>query len=797
MTQEEARLVGDEWFAHARAAQYPLTEPSGTWLVMGGRGSGKTRLGAEWVHGLVHGFAPFASRGFMHIALIGETLGDVREVMIDGPSGISTIARGERPRYEPTRRRLLWDNGATAHVFSSEDPDSLRGPQFEAAWCDELGGPAVDKGPNQPNVFPDPKSSEGTTPHFSNGGRSDLAQRNLLDAHYRHWTPGEAGFIAANNPVSPINGRRMLDLDRVYLWAWDCRPFPAFPLQTAEWSDGANWVAGHWLNGRLAGLSIGELINAILADHGLAAADVSAVDGAAAGYVISEPSTARRALEELAEVFGLAFREESSGLVAEGPRVARLPVSIDVVAAEEEGPVRLWTQEPAQDLEGEAVLFFRDPFRDFQSATVLHALGRAGGARQAAIGFSGALDVGTGDVLVRDWLRRRRSSLRRIGFSLPAAQRDLMPGSLVRLTGFDAERTYRVEEIDEGLVRRVSARSIDRSTPARVAAPTGGPDVLPPALPSRPDIHFLDLPNWGDTDTPHTQFRIAAWTRPWRRQAAYCSPEQSGYALRTGIERAATLGYLQEPTGGTCSGRIDRCEAIVVALSGGELSSISTAQLLNGANAAAVRSISGAWEIIQFQAAEETAPDVWRLTGLLRGQLGTENEMRVGAEAGAPFVLLDASVQPAGLQVNEAGLELNWRVGPSAAELYSDLFVVEAVKGGLRAARPLSPVHLRAVSAANGDVGLNWIRRSRVAADAWLEGDIPLGEESETYRVEIRAGDGALKRSVDVGTNAWVYPASAIAADFPSRPAQAQFCVSQMSARVGPGISATLDAVIE
>ena len=129
--------------ALARGRQYrPGPAPESAtrnWLVVGGRGSGKTRLGAEWVNALVRGFAPFsAGVRHMRIALVGETLGDVREVMVDGPSGIASISRWNRPRYEPTRRRLLWDTGAVAQAFSSEDPESLRGPQFEAAWCDEL-----------------------------------------------------------------------------------------------------------------------------------------------------------------------------------------------------------------------------------------------------------------------------------------------------------------------------------------------------------------------------------------------------------------------------------------------------------------------------------------------------------------------------------------------------------------------------------------------------------------------------------------------------------------------------------
>lgn len=89
---------------------------------------------------MARGLPPFTERDqrYLQIALVGETLGDVREVMIDGPSGLVAINPSDPPRYEATRRRLLWTTGAVAQVFSSEDPDSLRGPQFSAAWCDEV-----------------------------------------------------------------------------------------------------------------------------------------------------------------------------------------------------------------------------------------------------------------------------------------------------------------------------------------------------------------------------------------------------------------------------------------------------------------------------------------------------------------------------------------------------------------------------------------------------------------------------------------------------------------------------------
>jgi phage terminase large subunit-like protein len=99
---------------------------------LGGRGAGKTRAGAEWVRRRIQ-------EGSRRIALVGPSYADVREVMIEGESGLRNIGYpSERPRYESSRRRLLWPNGAVGYVFSSQEPDGLRGPQFDAAWADEF-----------------------------------------------------------------------------------------------------------------------------------------------------------------------------------------------------------------------------------------------------------------------------------------------------------------------------------------------------------------------------------------------------------------------------------------------------------------------------------------------------------------------------------------------------------------------------------------------------------------------------------------------------------------------------------
>ncbi|HEY0411917.1 MAG TPA: terminase family protein [Allosphingosinicella sp.] len=122
------------WATWARPAQRPPDGRWRTWLVMGGRGFGKTRTGAEWVRS-------FAMREpGARIALVGATMAEARAVMVEGESGLLAVsAPGERPVWEPSLGRLRWPNGAQAFLYSAAEPDSLRGPQHHIAWADEIG----------------------------------------------------------------------------------------------------------------------------------------------------------------------------------------------------------------------------------------------------------------------------------------------------------------------------------------------------------------------------------------------------------------------------------------------------------------------------------------------------------------------------------------------------------------------------------------------------------------------------------------------------------------------------------
>lgn len=147
-TTGKLELLKFLWAFWGRPAQFAPKGSWSTWLILAGRGFGKTRTGAEWVRDNMCGKTPLQRGRWRHIALIGETAADARDVIVGDGKAASDPKAGSgllqihpkdfRPVYEPSKRRLTWPNGAVASIYNGTEPDQLRGPQHDAAWCDEL-----------------------------------------------------------------------------------------------------------------------------------------------------------------------------------------------------------------------------------------------------------------------------------------------------------------------------------------------------------------------------------------------------------------------------------------------------------------------------------------------------------------------------------------------------------------------------------------------------------------------------------------------------------------------------------
>jgi phage terminase large subunit-like protein len=133
LTEDEARALQWDWRGFwARPKQVAPPGHWIIWLILAGRGFGKTRTGAEWITERVES-------GYRRVALVAETAADARDVMVEGPSGVLACAPPwNRARYEPSKRRVTWANGAQATTFSADEPDQIRGPEHDTAWADEV-----------------------------------------------------------------------------------------------------------------------------------------------------------------------------------------------------------------------------------------------------------------------------------------------------------------------------------------------------------------------------------------------------------------------------------------------------------------------------------------------------------------------------------------------------------------------------------------------------------------------------------------------------------------------------------
>ncbi|KAB7741590.1 hypothetical protein F2P47_04080 [Parvibaculum sedimenti] len=657
-------------------------------------------------------------------------------------------------------------------------------PEGKPLWFTEIGCPAIDKGTNEPNLFVDAKSSESAVPHFSTGTRDDFIQRCFIEAQTGYWS--EAG---AHNPVSSVYGGRMLDPADMFFWTWDARPFPVFPERTDLWADGENWQRGHWLNGRLGAVPLGPLVSAIMSEVGFSDFDASGLAGVVEGFVIDRIMSPRQVLEPLmlARFFDAAESEGAIRFRHYGMQaVATLtPERLAVEEASAEAGYRL-TRGQETELPLSAKLSFIDGGMEYRQAAV--EARRLGVSTQRVSSASLPMVMTAEDAqgVAEIWLQKSWSEREAAALKLPPSLLALDPGDVVELAMPARTARYRLTALTDGERRDAEAVASEASLYGRLAAPRRTRAAAAASSYGVPLAVFLDLPLLTGEEAPYAP-RIAVAADPWPGSVALWKNAGAGFALDRAISREATIGRTTSALAPGVTSRWDYSQVLTVALVSGALSSASEGAVLGGANVAAIEAPEGEWEVIQFREAALVAAGTYELSGLLRGQAGTEAAMRSPLAAGARFVLIDAAVSEIGLSDGERGLERTWAWGPASKPIDDASYAtaVQAFDGvGLR---PLSPVHLRAARDVDGDIAIGWVRRTRIGGDGWAGTDVPLGEEEERYALDILS-DGAVVRSFEVTSAAASYTAAMQIADFGSVTfATLSMRVAQVSRAFGRG----------
>ncbi|MBV0912953.1 baseplate multidomain protein megatron [Anianabacter salinae] len=653
-------------------------------------------------------------------------------------------------------------------------------PGSKPIWFTEIGCAAIDKGANQPNRFLDPKSSESGLPLYSNGQRDDLMQIQALRAICDYWSD------PAKNPVSDVYGGAMIDVARTHVWAWDARPFPQFPGNLALWSDGDNYLRGHWLNGRSVARALDGLVAELANEAGLDGLDTARLYGLVRGYTVSDPGTVRAALQPLMLAFGFDAVERD-GVLRLRSRGGGVDAVIDterlVEVPKTDGVLEL-TRAPEAELAGRLRLVFAEADGAFNARSEEAVLPDESSHAVAQTEVPLVLTRAEARRIVERWLAEARIARSSARFALPPSAFGIGAGDIVSLPSDAGPVSYRIDRVERAEAQTVEAVRVDAAAHDAPALLEETPVPVTFAAPQPVQVLFLDLPLLRGDEVAHAP-HIAATAEVWPGQVAVmASAGGESFALDTVLDAAATMGVTETALARAEAGLFDRGPALRVRLFSGALASAGLDEVLNGANVAAIGDGQGAWEVFQFADAELVAPHTFDLSLRLRGQAGTDGVMPDVWSAGSRFVLLDGAVRQIGLAAADRGIARRYRIGPARLgydhPAYSEL---SAAFDGV-GLRPYTPAHLRAVQRADGGVDITWLRRTRIDGDSWASYEVPLGEDREAYALRIEQGGVTLREAV-LDAPRWTYTSADISADGVA--GALTLSVAQISDRFGPG----------
>ncbi len=707
---------------------------------------------------------------------------------------ITDGAYGKPWIYRPKDIKSWWLSNHVERVAGMELPQPTAWvPQSKPIWFTEFGCPAVDKGTNAPNVFPDEKSSENRIPHFSKGNRDDLIQLRALEAVIDRFSPAHSEFEPGNNPVSTDYSGRMVDENRLHIWAWDARPFPAFPGLYDIWADGPAWQTGHWLNGRLEAASLNAIASDIAAQTDVPGGMELQSESSAIidGYLVDRPMSARSALEPLMATFstdaiisGGKFR-----IVDRNSAAARI-LELDDLVSDEKSDIVALHRAQETDLPQSVTITFSDADNDYRSITAQSR--RVEGRSQRELHhdipaiMNRSLARRAADIFLQDtWIARES-----VDFAIPPSQLAVEVGDHMQIELAGVSRRFRIVSIDDGASRKVSAIAVETSVFDHISEPGDIFFGSMPVVAGPPQVEVLELATMrGDNSV--LQY-LAAFADPWPGAlAVWRVSSGSTFDLIGRITQPARIGTTTQVFGAGHASRYDFANSLVVQLGFGALASMEKRQALSG-NAAIAIEKDGAWEVLTYTRAELVAERTYKLTELVRGIGSAEHLCERAYPVGSRVVVLDEALFPLTSALEDLNIPLTYRVGPARSDISDPAFVEFPATAGAAVLMPYAPVRAKAKRRTEG-VQLSFIRRSRRLSDSWEPAVVPVGEDLERYEIEIIQNDAVLRTIVSDSPSA-IYKSDEELTDFGSPQAEITVRIFQISQISGRGFS--LQAVL-
>lgn len=745
---------------------------------------------SDWRDGKNHADASWGTIHNLDYLRANIEGGEGYEWYYDGPEGVEAQLRkpitdgayGEPWVYRYKDIKSWWLNPHHQRINGVRDLVSTAWvPQSKPIWFTEFGCAAIDKGSNQPNLFLDAKSSESAIPRASNGHRDDLIQLQYLRAVTGYW------LNPANNPVSALYAAPMLDTARFFAWAWDARPYPAFPSNTPLWSDAENYARGHWLNGRSSNQHMAGVMAEICERSDVFQVDLAEAQGIVRGYTIDAISTARSDLQPLTLASAIDGYERE-GVLKFSVKSAWPDEMInegEVAVSGDLGRIEFQRQNAAETI-GRLRVDYVQADGDFAARTIEAVFPDDSAETTSATELPLVLTSGEAKHVAERWLSEARSARDTLRLALPPSRLAIGASAVIEVEG----RAWRVDSVESGQMQILNATRVH---PAQYSASEDldePPRFSSVAAPAPVLSVFMDLPLLTGDEAPHAP-HFAAVANPWTGPVGvWSSSTDAGYTLLATVERSATLGVTETELMAQRCGLIDRGAPLRVKLSAGSLVSESLSAVLSGANTALIGGGTTAnWEVFQFTDAVLVGPQTFDLSNRLRGQAGSNGILPQSWPVGSLFVLLTPSMIQLGLSSSTRGVARHYRTGLAALGPYDQRVAHQELAFSGIGYRPYSVAHLGKAGQIGTPISLSWIRRTRIDGDPWTETEVPLGEDRERYLLRIRQGATVL-REAEVTSPAWTYSTLDQTMDGVAVGAVAE--VAQISDRFGPGPMAVI-----
>jgi hypothetical protein len=684
----------------------------------------------------------------------------------------------DRTIQTPLAPAMAWKNIDWFWNNTHVNPNSVATawvPASKKIWFTEYGFPSVDCATNQPNVFYDPSTSGSALPYFSKGRADMRAQRVGIAATEAQWT-----------------GSSMVE--RMFAWTWDARPYPYWPDLNNVWNDGGVWKTGHWLQGKLGTSNLAAIVLDLARRSGLQESDidVSRISEMVDGYVISNQQTIRDSIEILRKAY-FFDTVESDNILNCIPRGGDVVMSVDeedIIPADNELCKITRTQEI--ELPKHVNVVYLNRLANYQTATQYS---------QREITSSNEIDTMDFPLVISDQLAKNIADITLFtewtertsyNFDLPIKYAQLDPADIVILNISGVAHRMRITSTYIGTpsIIRVSAVSEDVANYDFYNKAGSSNNILLNENTSIPQtkMELLDIPYFPSDDSDKALIRLAGTglANGWSGAVVYRSDDNgANYSRFSSLENPAVIGTAETALA-TAEGNVfDEGNSVTVILLGdSELQNVSELAVLSGANAALLGD-----EIIQFKTATLVSAGKYKLSGLLRGRLGTEWAI-ADHTAGERFVLLNGALDKQVISSNLIGLQRQYKavtVGNSLTSTVAQDFTYTGV--GLK---PYSPVHINGTRDSGGNLTINWVRRARISGD-WRDSvDVPLNEASELYDVEILNGSTVVRSILGLTSPIVSYSAAEQTADFGSPQTSVIVKIYQISAAVGMGYAGVM-----